>query len=65
MIDVVKDQLYGADYIKEEDPKFYHSEKSGRGPLNDNWLEEYWREVSNLEKEKTKRKFEIFAFYIL
>lgn len=46
MIDVVKDQLYGADYIREEDPKCYHSEKSGRGPLNDNWLEEYWGEVS-------------------
>lgn len=45
MIDVVKDQLYGADYVKEEDPKIYHSEKSGRGPLSDNWLEEYWNEV--------------------
>lgn len=45
VIDVVKDQLYGADYVKEEDPKFYHSEKSGRGPLSDNWLEEYWKEV--------------------
>lgn len=45
MIDVVKDQLSGADYVKEEDPKYYHSEKSGRGPLNDNWLEEYWAEV--------------------
>lgn len=47
VIDVVKDQLYGADYVKEEDPKFYHSEKSGRGPLNDNWLEEYWKEVTS------------------
>lgn len=46
MIDVVKDQLYGADYVREEDPKYYHSEKSGRGPLSENWLEEYWREVS-------------------
>lgn len=42
---MVKDQLYGADYIKEEDPKMYYSEKSGRGPLGDNWLDEYWKEV--------------------
>lgn len=41
----MKDQLYGADYVKDEDPRLYHSEKSGRGPLSENWLEEYWREV--------------------
>lgn len=46
IIDVVKDQLYGADYVKEEDPKIFHSEKSGRGPLVDTWLEDYWSEVS-------------------
>ncbi|KAK9881590.1 hypothetical protein WA026_016461 [Henosepilachna vigintioctopunctata] len=45
MIDVVRDQLYGADYLKEEDPSFYRSEKTNRGPLNDNWLDEYWKEV--------------------
>jgi hypothetical protein len=45
VINVVKDQLYGADYLKSEDPSFYKSEKSGRGPLSDNWLEEYWKEV--------------------
>ncbi|XP_023026564.2 retinal degeneration B isoform X1 [Leptinotarsa decemlineata] len=45
VIDVVKDQLYGADYVKEEDPLYYVSEKSGRGPLTTNWLEEYWDEV--------------------
>nr|XP_022903080.1 protein retinal degeneration B isoform X2 [Onthophagus taurus] len=45
LIDVVKDVLYGADYIKEEDPKIYHSEKAGRGPLLDNWLDEYWSEI--------------------
>lgn len=47
LIDVVKDQLYGADYVREEDPKVYHSEKSGRGPLSENWLDEYWSEVSS------------------
>ncbi|XP_063931115.1 protein retinal degeneration B isoform X3 [Zophobas morio] len=45
VINVVKDQLYGADYLKSEDPSFYKSEKSGRGPLTENWLEDYWREV--------------------
>ncbi|VVC93874.1 unnamed protein product [Leptidea sinapis] len=45
LIDVVKDQLYGADYIKEEDPKLFVSQKCNRGPLTDNWLEDYWKEV--------------------
>lgn len=45
MIDIVKDQPYGADYLKEEDPKLYVSEKSGRGPLEDTWLEDYWADV--------------------
>lgn len=44
VIDVVKDQLYGADYVKEEDPKIYKSNKTGRGPLQDSWLEDYWAE---------------------
>ncbi|KAL0272196.1 UNVERIFIED_CONTAM: hypothetical protein PYX00_005270 [Menopon gallinae] len=43
-IDVVKDPVYGADYVREEDPKFYVSEKTGRGPLSDNWIQEYWSE---------------------
>ncbi|XP_015115012.1 protein retinal degeneration B isoform X2 [Diachasma alloeum] len=45
VIDIVKDQLVGADYVKEEDPKLYVSEKSGRGPLGETWLEDYWSEV--------------------
>ncbi|XP_038214824.1 protein retinal degeneration B [Zerene cesonia] len=45
VIDVVKDQLYGADYVKEEDPKLFVSQKCNRGPLNETWLEDYWREV--------------------
>lgn len=44
IIDIVKDQLYGADYIKEEDPKLYVSEKTSRGPLSENWISEYWKE---------------------
>ncbi|XP_011495089.1 PREDICTED: protein retinal degeneration B [Ceratosolen solmsi marchali] len=45
VIDIVKDQLTGADYIKEEDPVLYISEKTGRGPLTDNWLEDFWADV--------------------
>lgn len=28
------------DYCKEEDPKLYVSEKTGKGPLNEDWAEE-------------------------
>lgn len=45
LIDVVKDELYGADYVPEEDPKLFASQKFSRGPLSDSWLEDYWREV--------------------
>lgn len=44
LIDVVRDTLHGADYMREEDPKIYVSSKTGRGPLSDNWIEEYWQE---------------------
>jgi hypothetical protein len=44
LIDVVKDQLYGADYVREEDPKIYVSQKTGRGPLSDTWLDDDWNE---------------------
>ncbi|XP_011306274.1 protein retinal degeneration B isoform X2 [Fopius arisanus] len=45
VIDIVKDQLLGADYVKDEDPKLYISQKSSRGPLGETWLEDYWTEV--------------------
>lgn len=45
LIDIVKDQLYIADYVKDEDPKLFVSEKTARGPLTDNWLAEHWNEV--------------------
>ena len=45
VIDIVKDQLFGNDYVEEEDPTMYISQKTTRGPLTENWLEEYWREV--------------------
>ncbi|XP_066591659.1 protein retinal degeneration B isoform X3 [Prorops nasuta] len=47
IIDIVKDQLSGTDYVKEEDPKLFVSEKTGRGPLSETWLEDYWNDVKD------------------
>jgi len=45
VIDVVKDQVIGAaDYVKDEDPCVYISRKTGRGPLSESWIQDYWRE---------------------
>ncbi|XP_050022693.1 protein retinal degeneration B [Dermacentor andersoni] len=41
LIDVVKDQLTGSDYVREEDPKLYISAKTSRGPLDDDWIQAY------------------------
>lgn len=39
MIDVANDKIDSKDYKPEEDPKLYHSEKTGRGPLTDpQWI---------------------------
>ncbi|XP_023032873.1 protein retinal degeneration B isoform X2 [Drosophila willistoni] len=62
VIDIVKDQLWGGDYIKEEDPKHFVSDKTGRGPLGDDWLEEYWREVKG-KKQPTSRNMSLMTAY--
>lgn len=41
IIDIVKDPLVGNDYKSEEDPTLFVSEKTKRGPLSQNWIEEY------------------------
>lgn len=46
LIDIVKEQLYGHDYLESEDPKLYISHKTRRGPLSETWLEDYWNEVT-------------------
>ncbi|KAI9284461.1 hypothetical protein BC943DRAFT_325705 [Umbelopsis sp. AD052] len=39
LIDVANDKVDSKDYKSEEDPKLYHSEKTGRGPLTDpQWI---------------------------
>lgn len=42
VIDIVKEQLSVSDYSKEEDPRLYRSEKTGRGPLPEDWISQYW-----------------------
>ncbi|EGG17511.1 phosphatidylinositol transfer protein 2 [Cavenderia fasciculata] len=37
-IDIANDPLDKKDYIKEEDPKLFKSEKTGRGPLDGDWF---------------------------
>ncbi|XP_065892309.1 phosphatidylinositol transfer protein beta isoform-like [Dysidea avara] len=39
VIDIVNDHVEPRDYKEAEDPTKYHSEKSGRGPLQPNWME--------------------------
>lgn len=46
IIDIVKEQTtYGPEYQEKDDPKLYISDKTERGPLSENWLEDYWNEV--------------------
>ncbi|XP_014443575.1 membrane-associated phosphatidylinositol transfer protein 2 [Tupaia chinensis] len=45
-IDIVKDPVPPNEYKIEEDPKLFRSTKTQRGPLSDNWIEEYRRQVS-------------------
>ncbi|XP_043661138.1 protein retinal degeneration B isoform X1 [Drosophila teissieri] len=62
VIDIVKDQLWGGDYVKEEDPKHFVSDKTGRGPLGEDWLDEYWREVKG-KKQPTPRNMSLMTAY--
>ncbi|VDM32641.1 unnamed protein product [Toxocara canis] len=39
-MDFVKDPVPSYDYSADEDPKLYHSTKTGRGPLNDDWVDD-------------------------
>lgn len=64
VIDIVKDQLTGADYVKEEDPTLFVSEKTGRGPLCESWLEDYWNEVKG-KKQPTPKNMALMCAYKL
>ncbi|CAH1718054.1 unnamed protein product [Chironomus riparius] len=64
VIDIVKDQLTGADYVREEDPTLYVSEKTGRGPLWESWVEDYWTEVKG-KKQPTEKNMALMCAYKL
>lgn len=38
IIDIANDPIEPKDYKKDQDPTLYHSEKTGRGPLKDDWI---------------------------
>lgn len=40
-IDIVKDPIPPHEYKAEEDPKLYKSVKTRRGPLSEDWIQEY------------------------
>lgn len=40
-IDIVTDPIPAHEYKSEEDPRLYKSTKTQRGPLWDDWIEEY------------------------
>ncbi|XP_055214254.1 membrane-associated phosphatidylinositol transfer protein 2 isoform X7 [Gorilla gorilla gorilla] len=44
-IDIVKDPVPHNEYKTEEDPKLFQSTKTQRGPLSENWIEEYKKQV--------------------
>ncbi|XP_068418594.1 membrane-associated phosphatidylinositol transfer protein 2 isoform X3 [Eschrichtius robustus] len=44
-IDIVKDPVPPNEYKTEEDPKLFYSTKTQRGPLSENWIEEYKQQV--------------------
>ncbi|XP_053678781.1 protein retinal degeneration B [Anopheles nili] len=64
LIDIVKDQLYGADYTRDEDPTVYCSERTGRGPLSECWLDEHWDEVQG-KQQPTARNMSLMCAYKL
>jgi len=41
LIDPIVEDVLPGDYSEEEDPLLYKSEKTGRGPMPANWLEQY------------------------
>lgn len=54
--------MYGADYVRDEDPLYYVSQKSGRGPLSENWVEEYWNEVRDAPQPTPSGKSMMCAY---
>lgn len=62
VIDIVKDQITGSEYKKEEDPRYYVSQKTNRGPLTDTWVEDHW---NNFQADPTNPQYRIMCAYKL
>lgn len=63
LIDIVKDQLYGTDYVKEEDPTEFVSTKTKKGPLDEDWIKKSWDEKNIMCAYKLcKVDFRYFGF---
>ncbi|XP_076344495.1 protein retinal degeneration B-like isoform X3 [Tachypleus tridentatus] len=61
-IDIMNDQLQGLDYKREEDPKHYVSQLTGRGPLSENWVKEYWDACKDKETPLPDKKAIMCAY---
>lgn len=63
LIDIVKDQLYGSDYVSDEDPTEFVSTKTKRGPLDEDWIKKSWDEKNIMCAYKLcKVDFRYFGF---
>ncbi|XP_074640171.1 protein retinal degeneration B-like [Tubulanus polymorphus] len=53
-LDIVLDPISSGDYRREEDPKIFFSDKTGRGPLTETWRLDYVKEIN--ENPSTTKK---------
>jgi hypothetical protein len=57
-VDIVNDTIAEKDYKEQEDPKLFKSNKTGRGPLGPDW-------VDNLRKNQKEKKITYMCAYKL
>ena len=50
---------------EKEDPTVYVSEKTGRGPLDEEWIRDYWSEIKGSSKQPTPSGKAIMCAYKL
>lgn len=55
VVDFVKDELKGRDFVEDEDATKFVSQKTGRGPLTTDWLQSY--EGSDADQNKEKQDY--------
>lgn len=64
-VDIVRDQLPASEYVREEDPLYFTSKKTGRGPLTESWLQEYTDEYNEAVRKGVKPRTKIMCAYKL